>query len=124
MNHAIKVVRHETEATLPSPGPGRLYANGASRGCPDEEIIATLLCSMLHDDENTAEATRECREIHVPPPGYELASCSFPLLSPDPQCVIKRTAFLRRWKGVNTSRSDTVLSEPCGPPAQFQRCSD
>ncbi len=101
MNHGIKVIRHKTIETMPldqGHKEGCLYAWPGGYDATDEEIVATVLCQRLHDDNETAEMAKGCHTIHVAPPGY--VSDATLLMQPDPQCIVKRTAFLRRWNGV------------------------
>lgn len=102
MNHGIKVIRHKSGATLPARGkshPGHIFCHHADAAKTDEELVAEILCARLHDDEATVRITTQCRFVHVLPPGTTPGGPGPPMLDPDPQCVAKRTAYLKRWKG-------------------------
>ena len=113
MNSAITVVRHETIDDIPYGNlPGVLHMNNLGGAVTDEEAIAHVLCARNHDDKITSDAAKRCHTIHLFPPGC--APEGTRVMDPDPQCVIKRTAFLQRWNGVNTSRSDAPSRDSAG----------
>lgn len=123
MNHGIKVVRHNEPPLIEiaaEVGVVHLFNAGQT----DEEIVAGILCMRLIDDEHDSNWAKACRIVHAWPP-FPGIGFGRTLHSPDPQCVIKRTAALQRWKykDLNTARSDTAQSEPCGRAMPIRHCS-
>ncbi len=100
MNHGIKIVRHTSPVANVAPRHGVIHVIEHDRHRSDEETIAAVLCMRLHDDEFTSKRAKECRTIHVWPGLAGTGMVYGEIMSPDPQCVIKRTAALEKWNGV------------------------
>ncbi|MCH8854080.1 MAG: hypothetical protein IID41_15730 [Planctomycetes bacterium] len=105
MNHGIKIIRHKHPPEFDVPlidGVLHLTVSPGSHMASDDSLLSYVLCLRRHDDEGTSRLAKECRIIHVWPPGWHSHNDNR-LLDPDHLCVTKQMAKLRRWRGVNTT---------------------
>ncbi len=88
---------------LTGKSPGRLFINGSHT---DEEILATVECTRLHDDERSAGLAAGAHTVVTGP--YGVAAGNTGLMIPAAACVAKKARSIR-------ARQDAIAAGVAAP---------